>query len=628
MLHAAHCTAASLYWLRDYMRFDSHRRPAAHLLVFVLLSAVPSVAAKLAEADPARYLEHVKFLAAPEREGRDAGSKGLEDAANYIAERFKEYGLQPLGKAGSFLQPFTVTTGAAMGNSNRLIVHRGEESVSLRPGKDYVPVNFSSSGAVSGQVVFAGYGAEAEEFDYDDYHHLNVKGKILVVLRYEPKRFSETNGKSRPHTHHAHLITKAIEARNRGAKAVLLVNGRLEEDKEDLLLKFGGVSGPDDAGILMAQVRNELVNEWLAERNETLAGIQDAIDKEQNPRSFAFDDSLRISIEIDIKREKADVHNVAAYVPGKSNEYVVIGAHYDHLGLGGQNSLAPRKIGQVHHGADDNASGTAGLLELARLFAGRAGSLERGVLFLAFAGEEIGLLGSSHWVNNPTLKLDDAVAMLNMDMIGRVQKRRVYLGGVGTGSGLEDIVSDVSESYDFQIDRSKSGYSASDHTSFVGKNVPVLFFFSGLHGDYHKPTDTWDKIDSASASELVNLIGDVASRLVEVEERPRFVKVKRASHGSHVGGTGGGYGPWFGSVPDFGPVETGVKFADIQPGSPADKAGVKAGDILIEFGGSPVKNLYDFTHALRAHKIGDVVEVRVLREGNEIAATVTLEQRR
>ena len=610
------------------MRPYSPRRFTAPLLVFALLLPVPSVAAKLAEADPARYLEHVKYLAAPEREGRDAGSQGLEDAANYIAERFEQYGLEPVGEAGSFLQPFTVTTGATMGDGNRLTVQHGEESVSLRPGEDYVPVNFSSNGSVSGPVVFAGYGAAADEFDYDDYHHLDVKGKIVVVVRYEPKRFSEDNGKSRPHTHHAHLITKAIEARNRGAKAVLLVNGRLEGEKDDLLLKFGGVSGPDDAGILMAQVRNDLVNGWLEQKGETLASLQDAIDEKQNPRSFAFDESLRVSIEIDITREKADVHNVAGYVPGNSDEYVVIGAHYDHLGLGGQNSLVPRKIGQVHHGADDNASGTAGLLELARLFAGRAGSLERGVLFLAFAGEEIGLLGSSHWVNNPTLELDDAVAMLNMDMIGRVKDRRVYVGGVGTGAGLEDIVSDVSDNYDFQIDRSKSGYSASDHTSFVGKNVPVLFFFSGLHGDYHKPSDTWDKIDSASASELVNLIGDVAASLVEIEERPKFVKVERASHGSHVGGTGGGYGPWFGSVPDFGPVETGVKFADIQPGSPADKAGVKAGDILIEFGGSPVKNLYDFTHALRAHKIGDVVEVKVLREGNEIAATVTLEQRR
>ena len=253
------------------MRFDSHRRLAGRLLVFVLLSAVPSVAAKLAEADPARYLEHVKYLAAPEREGRDAGSQGLEDAANYIAERFEQYGLEPVGKAGSFLQPFTVTTGATMGDGNRLTVQHGEKSVSLRPGEDYVPVNFSSNGSVSGPVVFAGYGAAADEFDYDDYHHLDVKGKIVVVVRYEPKRFSEDNGKSRPHTHHAHLIAKAIEARNRGAKAVLLVNGRLEGEKEDLLLKFGGVSGPDDAGILMAQVRKRS-RQWMARTKRRNSG--------------------------------------------------------------------------------------------------------------------------------------------------------------------------------------------------------------------------------------------------------------------------------------------------------------------------------------------------------------------
>ena len=610
------------------MLFPVSRRLTSRCLVFAFLLPAACAAAQLAEADPRRYLEHVKYLAAPEREGRDAGSKGLEDAARYIAGQFREYGLRPMGKAGSFLQPFTVTTGATMGDDNRLAILRNGTRVSLRLGKDYVPLNFSSSGSVSGEVVFAGYGAAADELEYNDYAHLDVEGKIVVVLRYEPERFSKSDGASKPHTHHAHLITKAIEARDRGAKAVLLANGRLKSGKNDLLLKFGGVSGPDDAGILMAQVKNDLIDGWLAKKGKTLSDIQKVIDKHRAPHSFAFGGSLRVSLDVDIRREQAAVHNVAGYAPGDSDEYVVIGAHYDHLGFGGQNSLAPRLIGKVHHGADDNASGVAGLLELARLFSSHEEPLERGVLFIAFAGEEIGLLGSSYWVNHPTRKLDDAVAMLNMDMIGRVKKNRVYLGGLGTGSGLEDIVEEASVGYDFQIDRSKSGYSASDHTSFVGKNIPVLFFFSGLHRDYHKPSDTWEKIDVAAASELVNLVGDVAARLVQATERPAFARVERAAHGSHVGGTGGGYGPWFGSVPDFGPVENGVKFADIQAGSPADKAGVMAGDILVEFSGRPIKNLYDFTRALRASKIGDVAEIKVLRDGREISAQVTLEQRR
>ena len=255
-------------------------------------------------------------------------------------------------------------------------------------------------------------------------------------------------------------------------------------------------------------------------------------------------------------------------------------------------------------------------------------NLERGILFLAFAGEEIGLLGSSYWVNHPTLALEDAVAMLNMDMIGRVKDRRVYLGGAGTGTGLEELVAGLGSEHEFRIEISKSGYGASDHTSFAGKNVPVLFFFSGLHSDYHKPSDTWEKIDSDSAAEIVNLISGVSAQLLKTKERPKFVSVDRTAHGNHTGGTGDGYGPWFGSIPDFGQVERGVKFSDIQPGSPASRAGIKANDILIQFGSKPINNLYDFTHALRAHKVGDVVTVKILREDRTHTVAVTLEQRR
>lgn len=609
------------------MRTNRTCRCIANRLFIAAVLAFSTPSVRGLEADPALYLEHVKFLAAPERQGRNAGSKGLQDAANYIAKWFQKYDLQPIHEEGSFFQTFPVTAGAAMGDSNRFTVHSDQMQLSLHLGEDYIPLSFSSSGSVTGPLAFAGYGAVAEKFRYDDYKNFDVEGKIVVLIRYEPKHFSENSDNER-HTHHAHLITKAIEARNRGAKAVLLVNGNLKNSTEDLLLKFGAVSGPDDAGILIAQVKNELVNGWLQTRGETLAGIQATIDSSRQPNSFSFGESLQVSVEIDINRKKTEVHNVVGYLPGKSTEYVVLGAHYDHLGLGAQYSLTPRNIGQVHPGADDNASGTAGLLELARIFAARVDDLERGILFLAFAGEEIGLLGSSYWVNHPTLALDDAVAMLNMDMIGRVKDRRVYLGGAGTGTGLEELITRAGSEHEFRIEISKSGYGASDHTSFAGKNVPVLFFFSGLHSDYHKPSDTWDKIDSNSAAEIVNLISDVSTQLLETKKRPKFVSVKRAAHGNHTGGTGDGYGPWFGSIPDFGQIEKGVKFSDIQPGSPASQAGIKANDILIQFGSKPVSNLYDFTHALRAHKVGDVVVVKVLREGRTRTAKVILGKRR
>jgi hypothetical protein len=252
------------------------------------------------------------------------------------------------------------------------------------------------------------------------------------------------------------------------------------------------------------------------------------------------------------------------------------------------------------------------LLELARLFSTKKNGLARGVLFMAFAGEEIGLLGSAEWVNHPTQPLQNAAAMINMDMIGRVNGSKLYIGGTGTGSTFDPILKEITKQYDFKIDFSQDGYSSSDHTSFSAKSVPVLFFFSGLHGDYHKPSDTWEKISGAASAQVV-------------ESRPQFVKVAAAAKPG--GGGGGGYGPYFGSVPDFAPIEKGVKFSDVRAGSPAAKAGLQSGDILIQFGDKPINNLYDFTFALRNSKVGDVVKVKFLREGKEMSAPVTLEAR-
>jgi len=289
--------------------------------------------------------------------------------------------------------------------------------------------------------------------------------------------------------------------------------------------------------------------------------------------------------------------------------------------------LAPSQIGQIHPGADDNASGTAGVLELARLFAPQAGKLKRGVLFMSFAGEELGLLGSAYWVKHPTLPLDKAVAMLNMDMIGRVKDEKLYVGGVGTGSNFKTLLGEDESKSGLKLEYSAGGYAASDHTSFVTEKVPVLFFFSGLHSDYHKPSDTWDKIDAPDAVKVLDLVDTLTTQLASEAEKPAFqVVAEDQPHGTSGGG--GGYGPYFGSIPDFGQTENGVKFSDVKPGSPAAKAGFKAGDVLIEFGGKPIKNLYDFTDALRRSKVGETVQVKVLRDGKEVSAPVVLEQRR
>jgi hypothetical protein len=330
-----------------------------------------------------------------------------------------------------------------------------------------------------------------------------------------------------------------------------------------------------------------------------------------------------------VERVVKTAHNVAGYLPGSTDEYIVIGAHYDHLGLGEQFSMAPSLAGTIHPGADDNASGTAGVIELARWFAAQP-KQKRGILFLTFAGEELGLLGSSYYVNHPELPLGQDVAMINMDMIGRVRDGKLFIGGVGTGSTLRKFLEEAAPKYKLHIDYSEAGYGSSDHTSFTTKQVPVLFFFSGLHADYHKPSDTWDKIDAPDAATVLQLVAEVGEDLREAPDRPQFVRVKEPEHPGDAAASSGhsGYGPDFGSIPDFGEGVKGVKFADVREGSPAAKAGLKAGDILVEFDGKAIQNLYDFTYALRAKKPGDEVLVKVIRGSDPVEVKVLLTKRK
>jgi aminopeptidase YwaD len=594
--------------------------PLLILAVVVLLAASTPVQ----QADPARYLNDIKSLASPEMEGRGAGTKGLTRSEHLIEQRYKGLGLRPAGVNG-YAQPFKVVTGARLKSDNHFIVQTAGSKNEIKIDQDFVPYSFSASGEVGAPLIFAGYGATADEFHYDDYADLDVKDKIVVVLRYEPSGFAEKSG-NHGLTQHSQLITKAINARNHGAKAVVVLNGKLGDGDEDLLSRFGSVSGPESVGIVMAQVKNSVAESWFQSTGKSLQEVQGQINSTSKPASFAFPDTLHLSLHIDIETTRATVNNVLAWLPGQTDEYVMIGAHYDHLGRGNFDSLAPSQIGQVHPGADDNASGTAGVLELARLLARRGGQLKRSILFMNFAGEELGLLGSAAWVKDPTRPLAKAVAMINMDMIGRIKDDKVYIGGVGTGSSFKSVLEQAQKDAPFKIEYSAGGYSSSDHTSFVTKKIPVLFFFSGLHSDYHKPSDTWDKINAPSAARLLDMVGNVAVQLADATDAPAFQVV--AEDKPPTGGGGGGYGPYFGSIPDFGQTENGVKFSDVKPNSPAAKAGLKAGDILVQFGDKPIKNLYDFTDALRRSKVGDVVDVKVMRDGQPVTASVKLEQRK
>jgi Zn-dependent M28 family amino/carboxypeptidase len=609
---------------------------AAALALLLPVSAGTAAQAVITAPSPARYLADVTWLSRPEMKGRGSGSPELEQAAEYIAEEFRKAGLKPAGENGSWFQSFEVTTGAELGARNALALG----GTAFARDADFVALPISNTAAFEGALVFAGYGISAPELGYDDYAGIDATGKIVVVLRHEPQeadaasKFAGTN-----YTQHATFVNKAINARNHGAKGIVFLSDPLHTDEE---------VGPatrrmehTDMGIPAVHAKRERFFALFRAAGHDMAAIQAAIDRDLMPRSFDLRAS-RVRIETEVVRHRARVRNVIGMLEGSDpvlkDEYVVVGAHYDHLGLGDESSLAPSQIGQVHHGADDNASGTAGVMELARLAANDNVPWKRSALFMAFAAEEIGLLGSASFVGAPTVPLEKITAMINMDMVGRIQNDRVFVGGIGTAANFRPILEAANSGEamgltpnerggSLMLDFSDSGYGASDHTSFNAKKIPVLFFFSGLHTDYHKPSDTVEKINPAGAVKLLSLVHGVMGRLADEPVRLAYVEVTPPAGAPGRGG-GGGYGPWFGSVPDFRDDLMGVLFADIVNGSPAAKAGLRPGDLLVEFDGKPVRNLNDYSYLLRTKQVGDTVPVMVKRMNMDVRVNVTLEARR
>ncbi len=595
-----------------------------------LALALTLSAARLPETiDGRRMVEDVKQLSSPKYGGRFTGTKELDEAAKYIAKSFEKSGLKkPFVEPGeklSYFQRFNVSTESKLGAKNTLSVG----DIAYTVAKEFLPRVFSGSGDAQGNLVFAGYGITANEYHYDDYAKLDAKGKVVVILRYEPQDQDEKSpwqGKAR--TRHSGLETKIINAKMHGAAAVILINNAISfpEDREKLD-QFGGQAGANDLGIPAVQVRADLAGKWFEESGHDLSGIVKAIDRTLEPQSFSFPARYEAKLHVEVDRVIRPTSNVAAFLPGQTGEYIVVGAHYDHLGQGRQFSMAPAEVPKLHPGADDNASGVAAVMELARYFS-KLPRMKRGILFVAFTGEEIGLLGSSHLAGNMPMPAANCAAMINMDMVGRMQNDKFFIAGAATGHNLRALVEDVLKSApSLKPDLSDNlSIGGSDHTSFNAIQVPSMFFFSGLHSDYHKPSDTWDKIDPTSFTKLIQVVAASAESLANAEERPKFQKVEAPLMSSGNAG-GSGYGAYFGSVPDFATVPDGVKFADVRSASPADKAGLKGGDILIEFDGKPVTNLQEYTYLLRSKSPGDAVAVKVRRGSETISATVTLGKR-
>ena len=586
----------------------------------VLLASAAAVAA---EPSPTRYFDDVKFLASPALQGRGNGSAELEKAAEYIAAEFKKAGLVPAGEDKTFFQSFQVTTGADLGKHNVLSVN----GTDLAIDQDFVPIAFSDTSESEGPLVFAGYGITAPEYKYDDYAGIDATNKIIVVFGHEPQ---ELDAKSvfagTDFTVHASYVNKAINARMHGAKGIVFLTDPTH-DYEDVGPATRREQG--DTGIAAVHAKRAAFAVAFKQGGKDLAEVQKAIDTSLAPQSFELA-NLRARIATEVVRTRKTVRNVMAALPGSdptlAMEWVVIGGHYDHLGLGGASSLAPSQIGQAHLGADDNASGTAGVLELARVAVANKGEWKRSVLFMAYAAEEIGLLGSSYFTNHPTVPLTAIEAMFNMDMIGRVSEGKLLLGGIGTSPTFKAALDPLLPTSGLTVTTTESGYGASDHTSFNAKKIPVLFFYSGAHTDYHKPSDTADKINIDGAMKVLSLVYKLANTVASEAQKITYAEVQVPRPATR--GSGGGYGPYFGSVPDFRDDVKGVPFADVVVDSPAGKAGLKGGDIMIKLDGKDVTSLADYAFVLRQKKPGDVVHVVVQRGGKDVGVDVTLEARK
>jgi hypothetical protein len=611
-----------------------------HLLTVLLLSA--AVAAESRPGiDPGALLTHVKFLSSDELGGRGNGTEGLERAADYIAEQFKAAGLRPGGKDGTWFQPFDLVTGLSIGERNVLSVSSEGQSISFALGQTYFPLSATANESIeqpSAQVtgapiVFAGYGISAPALGYDDYTGVDVKGRAVLVFTHEPQERDEKsrfNGRSL--TNHSTLMNKAMTARHNGAALLLVVSDPTHERDEAPFAGFARDPQAEDYGIPVLRVSRQRIAPLL--KAWRLDAAAKEIDAAGAPGSRELDGTVDYVEHLAKTRRK--VRNVIGVLPGsdsaRADEAVVIGAHYDHLGLGGRHSLSPGLAGQIHNGADDNASGTAAIIEVARSAAAQPRRFPRTMVFVAFAGEELGLIGSSQYVNDPAFPLDQTAAMVNLDMVGR-PRGRIMISGLETAPAIDDDLKAAAAAVDgIEIRRFQdgAGVGSSDDTSFLLKKVPAVGFFSGFHSDYHRPTDDWPHIDGAGAARVATLALELAARLSARADRPQYVaKAAPAGHGTSSGDAGsiGGYGPYFGSVPDFGDSDGGVKFAEVRENSPAARAGLKAGDLMVSFDGKPMRTLYDFTYALRGKKPGDQVEVKVMRGGEPIVVTVTLTTR-
>jgi len=570
---------------------------------------------------------HAQYLASDELTGRGVDTPGIQLAANYIAKEFVRYGLKPAGDNRGYFQGFEVAVGVDVKEPSVLALGH---SLAAALREEWIPLGFSASNRAEAEVVFAGYGITAKDYDYDDYAGIDAKGKIVLVLRYEPPPRDERSPfkKFPGYSIHSALRTKANNARDHGAVGMILVDLNPSADEKTELLPTRATVWRGGNNLLAAQLKRRVAEKWLADRGISLQALKEKIDREEKPASMALD-KAKVILEVTLEEVRRSTDNVAALLPGSDptlkDEYVVIGAHYDHLGFGEFGALMPQAQGRIHHGADDNASGIAVLLDLARRLSRLQLKPARSIVFVAFSAEELGLHGSRHFVERwPALA--STKAMVNLDMVGRLRDNRLTVFGARSGENLSAIVGAGARQLGLSVNES-DGVGRSDHMSFYNKKIPVLHFFTGNHADYHRPSDTWDKLSIEGMNKVSDLVLATVLPIANGGETINFVSLPARQPAAEMTQRRGGSGAYLGSIPEYGVDSEGVPLAGVTENSPAARAGLRRGDVIIEFAKRKIRDIEDLTDALGGHKPGDEIEIVVKRTGEPLTFKAILSSR-
>src|SRR6266849_6556891 len=574
-----------------------------------------AVAMPIAASDDvaSRFRADAKILASDRMEGRGLGTHGIDLAADWIEGQLRET-LKPAFPNHSYRQPFRVKTGVAREEGNRL---------SNVADADWTPLGMSSSAPFRGELAFVGYGIAAAPLNYDDYAGVDLKGKVALILRCEPQERDEKSifdGK-RPSRWSA-MRYKVLQARERGAVAVIFVTGPMQDEGKEFLpvLKNDGPQSP--AGIPVLQVKTSVAQKWGID----LAHFQKNVDADLKPRSRVI--PIDVDGRVSLRNTFAHTANLAGILPGAgplAREVVILGAHYDHLGYGGEGSMRPN-VHAIHNGADDNASGTVAVLLAAQKIAHEFANTKnhRTLVAVLFSAEEAGLGGSAWFVDHPPVPLDHVIAMVNLDMVGTLRDDQLVALGADTAPQWRSALDPAAESAHLKVAARGDGYGPSDQTSFYAKRIPVVHFFTGAHERYHTPDDKWNTLNYAGAARVTEFTADVVERLVRGTVTPTYVRLAAAPA---LEGDSRGYGAYLGTIPDYRAMEAtsgGVLLADVRAGGPADLAGIRGGDRIIQMAGTHIENLYDMTFALQDHKPGETIDVVVVRSGEQKKLRATL----